>query len=132
MSFEDIRELLFAEERHLIPSTCLIEMLKVLVGDMEGMVMHRVLDLELPFCCIVRVRQLLKANIPINASNPYHVFLGQCLAQTRETCSSLDPLLGKMRTMARYMSEVNRSLLRSVGGPVWVGGGANGFGGSRA
>ena len=84
MSFEDIRELLFADETHLIPSTRLLEMLKVLVGDMEGMVMHRVQDLEWPFRCIVRVRQLLKANIPTHSTNPYHVFLGQCLPQTRE------------------------------------------------
>ena len=100
MTFQDIRELLFDDERHLIPNTQLLEMLKVLIGDTEGMVMHRVRDLEWPFRCILRVRQLLKANIPTNSTNPYHVFLSHCLAQTRETCWFFDRLLSKMRTTA--------------------------------
>ena len=131
MSFEDIRELLFSDERNMIPNTQLLEMLKVLIGDTEGMMMNRVRDLEWPFRCMVRVRQLLKSNIPTNSTNPYHVFLAHCLDQTRETCWNFDRVLSKMRTTAQFMLEVNRRLFRSVGGPVWVGGGANGSGGSR-
>ena len=85
MTFQDIRELLLDDERHLITNTQLLEMLKELIEDTEGMVMHRIRDLEWPFRCILRVRQLLKANIPTIPTNPYHVFLSKCLDQTRET-----------------------------------------------
>ena len=98
MTFPDIRELLFNDERHLITNTQLLDRLKELIEDTEGMVMHRIRDLEWPFRCILRVRQLLKANVLTNSTNPYHVFLSKCLDQTRETCWVLECLLSKMQT----------------------------------
>ena len=85
ITFQDIRDLLFDEKRHLITNTQLLEILNELIEDTEGMVMHRIRELEWPFRCILRVRQLLKANIPTIPTNPYHVFLSKCLDQTRET-----------------------------------------------
>ena len=75
MSFEEIRDILFNDERNLISNTLLLEMLKVLVGDTERMMMNRVHDLEWPFRCMLRIRQLLKSNIPRHSTNPYHVFM---------------------------------------------------------
>ena len=110
MSFEEIREILFSDERNLISNTRLLEMLKVLIGDTEGMMMNRVRDLEWPFHCMLRVRQLLKSNIPRNSTNLYHVFLAHCLEDTRETYWNFDRVLSRMRTTAQFMAEVNRRL----------------------
>ena len=91
MSFEDIRDLLFSDERNMIPNTQLLEMLKVLIGDTEGMMMNRVRDLEWPFRCMLRVRQLLKSNIPRNFTNPYHVF---CLSVSKTPGRLIGTLIG--------------------------------------
>ena len=103
MTSQDIRALLFDDERHLITNTQLLEMLKQLIEDTEGMVHRRLRDLEWPYRSIVRVRQLLKANIPVHGHSPYHVFLSKCLDQTREMVWVLERLLGKMRTTHWYL-----------------------------
>ena len=138
MSFEEIRDILFNEGapwtepgpsgRNLISNTLLLEMLKVLVGDTERMMMNRVHDLEWPFRCMLRICQLLKSNIPRHSTNPYHIFMAQCLKDTREIYWDFDRVLSRMRTTAQFMAEVDRKLRRSVGGQVWVGGRGNGFG----
>ena len=137
MSVEEIRDILFHDGatwnepgpsgRHQVDQTFLLEMLKALVSRTERMLMNRVHDLEWPFRCFVRIRQMLKSNIPRHSSNPYHLFMAQCLKDTREIYWDFDRVLSRMRTTAQFMAEVNRKLCRSVGGQVWVGGRGNGF-----
>ena len=141
MSVEEIRDILFNDGatwnepgpsgRYQIDNTLLLDMLKALVGDTERMMMNRVHDLEWPFRCMLRIRQLLKSNIPRHSTNPYHVFMAQCLKDTREIYWDFDRVLSRMRTTAQFMAEVDRKLRRSVGGQVWAGGRGNGFGSSR-
>ena len=95
MSVEEIRDILFDEgaywnepgpsgRRRQIDQTFLLEMLKALVSRTERMMMNRVHELEWPFRCFVRIRQMLKNNIPRHSTNPYHLFMSQCLKDTRE------------------------------------------------
>ena len=85
MTSQDIRALLFDDEHHLITNTQLLEMLKQLIEDAENMVYYRLRDLEWPYKSIVRIRQLLKGNIPVHGHSPYHTFLAKYLDQPRET-----------------------------------------------
>ena len=83
MSVEEISDILFDEGAHWnepgpngrlrqMDQTFLLEMLKALVSRSERMMQNRVFELEWPFRCFMRIRQLLKNNIPRNSSNPHH------------------------------------------------------------
>ena len=56
MTSEDIRALLFDDERHLITNTQLLEMLRQLIEDAENMVYYQLRDLEWPYKSIVCIR----------------------------------------------------------------------------
>ena len=132
MSVEEIRDILFDEgahwnepgpngRRHQMDQTFLLEMLKALVSRSERMMQNRVHELEWPFRCFVRIRQLLKSNIPRNSSNPYHSFMGQCLKDIREIYYDFDRVLSRMRTAAQFMGEVDRKIRtgRTAPSPAW-------------
>ena len=132
MSVEEIRDILFDEGAHWnepgpngrrrqMDQTFLLEMLKALVSRSERMMQNRVHELEWPFRCFVRIRQLLKNNIPRHSSNPYHLFMGQCLRDTREIYYDFDRVLSRMRTAAQFMGEVDRKIRtgRTTSSPAW-------------
>ena len=132
MSVEEIRDILFNEGAHWnepgpngrrrqMDQTFLLEMLKALVSRSERMMQNRVHELEWPFRCFVRIRQLLKNNIPRNSSNPYHSFMGQCLKDIREIYYDFDRVLSRMRTAAQFMGEVDRKIRtgRTAPSPAW-------------
>ena len=124
MSVEEIRDILFNDGatwnepgpsgRRQVDQTFLLEMLKALVSRTERMMMNRVHELEWPFRCFIRIRQMLKTNIPRHSSNPYHLFMAQCLKDTREIYWDFDRVLSRMRTTAQFMGEVDRKLRSST------------------
>ena len=125
MSVEEIRDILFDEgaywnepgpsgRRRQMDQTFLLEMLKALVSRTERMMMNRVHELEWPFRCFVRIRQMLKNNIPRHSTNPYHLFMSQCLKDTREIYWDFDRILSRMRTTAQFMGEVDRKIRSST------------------
>ena len=125
---EEIRDILFDEgaywnepgpngRRRQMDQTFLLEMLKALVSRTERMMMNRVHELEWPFRCFVRIRQILKNNIPgpeRHSTNPYHLFMAQCLKHTREIYWDFDRVLSRMRTTAQFMGEVDRKIRSST------------------
>ena len=136
MSVEEIRDILFDEgapwnepgagpngRGRQMDQTFLLEMMKALVSRSERMMQNRVFELEWPFRCFMRIRQLLKNNIPRNSSNPYHSFMGQCLRDIREIHYDLDRVLSRMRTAAQFMGEVDRKMRTGRAGPspAWLG-----------
>ena len=136
MSVEEIRDILFDEgapwnepgagpngRGRQMDQTFLLEMMKALVSRSERMMQNRVFELEWPFRCFMRIRQLLKNNIPKNSSNPYHSFMGQCLRDIREIHYDFDRVLSRMRTAAQFMGEVDRKMRTGRAGPspAWLG-----------
>ena len=98
---QDIRALLFGDDRHLITNTQLLEYLRKLTDETEYMVYYRLRDLEWQYKTIVPIRQLLKNNIQGHGHSPYHNFLRQYLDKTRDTVWVMERLLGRMRATHR-------------------------------
>merc|ERR1712082_596402 len=98
---------------------------KVLVSRSERSMQAQLYKMEWNHRCFIRIRQILKHNLPRNSTNPFHAFLGSGLRDMREILYDFDRVLSRMRTATLFLGDVDRRMRTGrTGGPissVWAG-----------